>query len=427
MHLPEQRKGPPEWLAKPGAWFWLLCTAGLFLRLYLASATRGTADADLWTEHAAGVNADGLIGHYERNVLFNHPPFAGYLMAKLWQLADYWRIEFRVLYRSIFSMVDLVNVWLLLRVLESHRWRYLLAGLYAVAPVALVLSAMHGNTDALVSTCLLLTCLATGARRPLLAGVSIGIGAWIKVPALLAAPAFGFAFPAWRDRVYCAGVAVAVAALTYLPAFAVNPTLLSSRIFGYRGMFVAVSSDPPTWIWGFQIWITRLFAANVADWPPTYVWFREHSFWVAIPILSLYGFLRRRGNDAASLAATVAGTYAIFYAFTEQWTFQYFAWSMPFWLLAGRTFAVAANVFGGGYIYALYAYLCGDWLLRPVWTIQAHPNWPVPMILLRDLAHATFVTFAIHFLASAVVAEWRLRSAPKAAVKRSGHRRPKSR
>lgn len=392
----------PRWLCRPGGWYWLLLCLGLGGRLFLAYTTRGTTDAELWTEHASGVLRDGLIGHYERDPLFNHPPFMAWVMARLSGLAASWGVEFRVLYRCVFGLLDMVNAGLLVRVLAGYEWRFLASGVYAITPVAMVLSSMHGNTDSLVSTTLLLTCLAAGKRRrnsPLWTGVFIGLGAWIKIPALFAAPAFAFSFPRWRDRLGCTAVAIAVAVSTYAPAFMAKPALLWDRIFGYRGLIIYTASDPPTWIWGWQIWITRIYGGRIADWPTAYLWFREHSFWIALPLAVLFGYLRRRRCDTRSLAVTVAGTYAIFYAFTEPWTFQYFAWSMPFWLVAGWRFALAANVFGGGYIYVVYAYLCqGDWLLRPTWSLTAVTRWSTAAILFRDLAHAAFTAFALVFL-----------------------------
>ena len=395
------------WIARPGIWFWALCGIGLLARLFLASATRGTTDAELWTRHAEGVATYGLTGHSQRDVLFNHPPLIAIAMAKLWMVAQDWHVEFRVLYRSLFVLADVVNIWLLVRVLAGQPWRFLAAGLYAIAPVAVVLAAMHGNTDALVATCLLLTCLAVGAKRPVLAGVCIGLGAWIKLPALFAAPAFGFAFPRWRDRVWCALAATLIAAATYVPAFAENPELLWNRIFGYRGMLIQTSADPLIWIWGFKTWFVRLYGGNMMEWPVWAIWFRDNSHWVSLPLMFVFGFLRRRENDAHSLAVTAAGSYAIFYAFSETWTFQYFAWSMPFWFVAGRSFGWAANLFGGGYIYFLYAFLCQDWLLRPEWGFSLHAPWPLWLILLRDCAHTAFAWFSLAFLARAVIVEWR--------------------
>ena len=394
-----------RWIVSPGVWFWVLCGIGLMVRIFLACSTRGTTDAELWTRHAEGVATFGLTGHSQRDVLFNHPPFIAIVMAKLWTLARAWHIEFRVLYRSLFALADVANIWLLVRILAGQPWRFLAAGLYAVTPVGLVLGAMHGNTDALVATCLLMTCLAVAVNRPIFAGVCIGIGAWIKLPALFAAPAFGFAFPRWRDRVWCATAATLVAASTYAPAFGENPELMWSRIFGYRGMLIQTSADPLIWIWGFKTWFVRIFGGNMLEWPVWAIWFRDSSHWMSLPLMAAFGFLRRRENDAHALAVTIAGSYAIFYAFTETWTFQYFAWSIPFWFVAGRSFGLAANLFGGGYIYVLYAFLCQDWLLRPEWGFSRHAPWPLGLILLRDCAHTAFAWFAVAFLARALIAE----------------------
>ena len=408
--------------------FWILCGIGLCLRLFLATATRGSADAEIWTEHAAGVHAHGLIAQYARDGMLNHPPFMAIVMSKLYAVADHWHIEFRAFYRPLFALVDMLDIWLLLRILADRWWRYLAAGLYAVAPVALVLGAMHGNTDVLLATISLATCLAVGGGRPVLAGLCIGIGAWIKVPALFLAPAFGFAFPAWRDRLVCAAVALAVAVSTYLPWFIQNPALLWQRIFGYRGIFISTASDPPVWVWGFKPWFARIFGDGMAGWPDAALWWRDHSYWVSLPLLFLYGYLRRRENSAHSLAVTAAGSYAIFYALSETWAFQYFAWSMPFWFVAGLRFGLAANLFAGGYIYGIYAFVCDDWLLRPYWGFNApsHVHWPFILIALRDLAHGTFAVMAFVCVRRAWRDEWTGRGASRMeppAVKRPKRRK----
>ncbi len=347
------------------------------------------------------------------------------VMAKLYALAGHWQIEFRFLYRSLFSLVDMSAIWLLVRVLAKRDWRFLAAGLYAIAPIALVLGAMHGNTDTLVAVCLLVTCLAAGGGRPILTGICIGFGAWIKIPALFVAPAFGFAFPRWRDRLTCTFVALAVAVSSYLPSLAANPLILWRRIFGYRGFFISTISEPPIWVWGFKNWFVRGFGHDMKDWPAAFSWYRDNSYYVAFPLMLTFAFLRRRRNDAESLALTVAGSYAMFYAFTESWAFQYFAWSMPFWLVAGWRFGLAANLFAGGYIYVLYAMVCKDWLLRPVWAFHTFPNWPFGLILLRDLAHATFVIFTLVVMRRAFHSELAFRGTRRLKVQPRAVKRPK--
>jgi hypothetical protein len=404
------RLGP---LARPGAWFVVLVVLGAGLRLFFAIATRGTTDADLWTQHARGVALHGLIEHYRVSPLFNHPPAISLVMAGLWQLAQSLGLEFRVLYRTLFALADLGNVWLLLRLLRAERWRYVAAGAYAVAPIALVIGGMHGNTDALIASLLLIACPLAASRRAVLAGAVLGACAWIKLPGLLAAPAIGFALPRWRDRVVCALVALGVGASTYAWAFASDAGIVKERVFGYAGYYLVTVGDPPTWIWGFKNWYIRLFGEN---WAPFHNNWGMRSHLYALGAIVCYAFLRRRATDARGIARSVAGTYAIFYALAETWTFQYTGWSMPFWMVAGLPYAVAANVFAGGYVYGLYAYVCEDWLLRPEWDFNGHRYWPPVLVFLRDAAHLTFAAAAAVWFTRALRGEWRARrpAAPRA-------------
>src|SRR6185503_1729535 len=74
-----------RWLQRPGPWFWCACAIGAVARLYLAIATGGTEDTLLWFEHAKGVAEHGVIEHYARDPLFNHPPPIAWLMALVWE------------------------------------------------------------------------------------------------------------------------------------------------------------------------------------------------------------------------------------------------------------------------------------------------------------------------------------------------------
>jgi hypothetical protein len=407
------------WLQRPGPWFWALVALGLIGRIYLAIASAGTHDVEIWTEHAHGVAEHGLIRHYAIDKVFNHPPAIAWLMGRLWLLAQALGVEFAALYRALFALVDLASAFLILRILRESAWRYVAAGAYCVAPIALVLGACHGNTDALVASALLCATLCVGNRRPILAGIAIGISAWIKIPGLLAAPALGFAFPRWRDRIVCALVALAVALSTYFWTFHTAETFAAShprmdtgganlivrRIFMYEGMFLRIEGEPTIWIWGLKSFLDRALGMNHDEWPSWAQWWLAHSHLVALPLMFVFGFLRRRDNGTLAIAATIAGTYAIFYALVETMAFQYFAWSMPFWMLAGWRYAVAANVLCGGYIYAFYAFASGDWLLRSAWRPLYAPDWPAALSVLRDAALLTFVTFAVLWFARAVLSE----------------------
>lgn len=429
--------GEGRWafVTRPGPWFWILVGLGLVVRLYLAIATAGTPDVTIWTRHARAVTQDGLIAHYALDPEFNHPPVIGWAMSRLRQVAQRVDITFPSVYRSLVALVDLASAFLIVRVLRGSRWRYLAAGAYCVAPVALVLGAQHGNTDAVLAAGLLGATLLAAGGRPVATGVLIGLLASIKIPGLFAAPALGFAFPRWRDRVVCALVALAVAAPPYLWAVSeasrfarLNRGLdlgggnfVVQRIFMYRGYLMKVRGEkkikgdgmrertPPVWIWGLKNFAARALGSRDRTWPGWARWWLGNSHAVALPLMLLFGFLRRRERSAPAIAMTIAGTYAIFYALVETWATQYFAWSMPFWMLAGLPFAVASNLIAGGYIYCYYAFQSREWLLRAAWAGSVTAaDWTVSLTILRDLAVLVFLVFGAYWFARALRDELRL-------------------
>jgi hypothetical protein len=389
-----------RWFESPGLWYWALVLVGATLRYFLATQTRGTQDCELWTQHAEGIAARGLIPYYAAEPLFNHPPFVGWVMARLGEVASAWGIEFRDLYRPIVATFDLLNIALVWLVLRENRLRWLVSGLYAVAPIALVLAGYHGNTDAVIATCLLGCVLLASSNRPILTGIVLGLSAWIKLPGLIAAPTIGFALPSWRDRILCALVALTVGSAGYAPAWmqasdylAANSApgldqanLVGERVLGYQGRHVRTLGDPPTYIWGMKNFLLPLLADPRTGPPMLLRWWLDQSHWLALAVLWIFAFLRRRERTAVGLATTLAGTFVLFYGLVETCTWQYFAWSMPLWLIAGIGFGTTCHTVSGGYVYALYAYVTGDLLLRPEWDFVGHPDWPTGLLWARNLA-----------------------------------------
>jgi hypothetical protein len=101
--------------------------------------------------------------------------------------------------------------------------------------------------------------------------------------------------------------------------------------------------------------------------------------------------LRRRERSPIAIGATVALSYTVFYALVETWTFQYLAWGMALWLLLPWRAALVCHVVGGGFVYAVYAYVCGDPFLLATWDFAGHETWPVWLVVWRDAANLTFL------------------------------------
>src|SRR5262249_43943105 len=157
--------------------------------------------------------------------------------------------------------------------------------------------------------------------------------------------------------------------------------------------------DSHIWLWGLKNFGLPVFGPHLGQWPRLAQWWVHHSHVIALPLMFLYGFLRRREQRAPAIALTIAATYAIFYGLVETLAIHYFAWSAPFWMLAGWPFAAAANLVAGGYDYGFHAYRSGDWLLRPAWGRPVtDADWPASLTVLRDLALLVFLAFGLYWL-----------------------------
>jgi Gpi18-like mannosyltransferase len=380
--------------------------AGMAVRIYLAVFTEGTYDVGIWQEHAEGVQKYGLVGYYHLKEGMNHPPFISLAISTLARLGPITGIPFRVLFRAPFIAVDCGIVVLLLCMLRGSRHRFLLASFYWLNPLAIIFSAYHGNTDLAMAFFVLFSVYLLGCEEIIWAGVLFGVSLWIKLPALLAVPALVLFLPRWRRRFVFVAVAGAAAISTYLPALLADPAIVCARVFGYHGQLIQTSAGIPSW--GPEIFLAYFDPASPAwharVWPAI-MFFFHHNMSFCLGLILLLCWLRRSRRTTRELAVTITGVYAIMYGFSKHWAFQYFAWSVPLWCLADPAFAVAATAFSGGYIYLLYAFLCGNpWLLGK-WDFMGHPFWPERVLVLRDAALVFFEISTCVLLACAAVAE----------------------
>jgi hypothetical protein len=124
-----------------------------------------------------------------------------------------------------------------------------------------------------------------------------------------------------------------------------------------------------------------------------------HNKWFCVVPILLLTWWRRQDRSLADMALTLTGTFSILYGFSNAWAFQYFAWSIPLWIMVGARFFIPATLLAGGYVYGLYVLLCGSpWLLGK-WDFAGNPNWPDALLFLRDGTVLFFFAFACWMLA----------------------------
>jgi hypothetical protein len=406
--------GPFARLRVPGLWFAGAFLIGGLLRLHLVFFSDGTLDVVVWEGHAREIGERGLMAYYRGGqYTFNHPPFIGSLIQKLGALALLLDIPFRVILRAPFALLDAGTAYLLIRIVGRsadptlREARYLVGALYWLNPVAIILSAHHGNTDSSVAFFLSASLLMACGQRAATAGALLGFSLWIKIPGLLAAPALLLALPEMRQRARFVAAAAFVGIASYLPALWLDAAVVVNSVFLYPGLLVQTTSGVP--IWGMQV-----FYPAIADVP--FEWrgaFRSiietqlrWNTWICLLPIGVAVWLRREKRAVEDVASSITTSFVLLYGLSNPWAFQYLAWSIPFWYARGFRFAAAASLLTTGYVYGLYAWLCGDLALTGPWDFIGKPDWPAAILLLRNACILFFLVSGILFLGQELRAGW---------------------
>jgi glycosyl transferase family 87 len=385
--------------------FWIALFLGAALRFYCVVFTEGTYDINDWTTHATGVRDHGLIGYYHANESANHPPFMLKAASLIQRASEAMGIPFRIIFRAPFALIDAGTALLLPALLREKSWRYLAMLTYWLSPVAIILSAFHGNTDCAIGFLLVLCLWFLAHRHERAAAFAFGATFWIKLPGILALPGLLVFFKSWRSRIVFLLIAGATALATYLPALVQDPLVVYRNVFGYHGLVLQTTAGVP--VWGAS---TLLFSTfwPINAWPEKYLrialFFLEHSWQISLALLLGLVWLRRHRSSLEEVAATIGMGYVIIYGVSDYWAFQYFAWSLPLWFFLPRWFFLPAFLLTSAYLYSLYWMLCGNGWLLGKWDFIGHPYWPGLVMAFRNLAFSFFLVSAGIFLISAM---WR--------------------
>ena len=395
-----------RWFSRAGTWFWLLIALGAALRIYFVVFTQGTYDAGLWQLHSTGASELGLLNYYRANPNANHPPLILALEAGVYRVAVASRIPFPVLFRAPFALLDAGTTLLLFGLLGANRWRFVLTAAYWINPLAILLSAYHGNTDSAVAFFLLLSIRFLSKEQIVASASALGAGLWIKLPGVLAVPALVLFLRGWRKRLLFLSIFGAVALLGYLPALISDAAVIATNVFGYHGRMLQTQG-------GIALWGPRVLFFSIIDPPDQWavqlqapvLFFLHHNWLIALLLAFLLALLRQRHTALPQLCATIAMVYVTVCGFTDNWALQYFAWSLPCWFFLPWWFFVPATLLTTAYVYSLNWTLCGNpWLLGN-WDFAGHPYWPEAVIDFRNLDVLFFVLFACGFLIAAML-DW---------------------
>jgi hypothetical protein len=320
---------------------------------------------------------DLMLNSRERG--WNYLPTYGFVLAAAVALHDLTGLPWLVVAR-IPAIVSDLGVVVLVHALADREKAGLRAFQYACTPIAVLVSAVHGQMEPL---CLLLSLgafLALRSRpRAGLAGVLIGLAISVKTWPVLFLPALLFALPGWAAKVRLLFAAAGVCLVLLLtqpltvgtPVRQLPPTV--ARILSYH-------SPGGSWGWSSVVYAYSPYTAeNYEDSTLWAVVGRVGSVVTLLAVAAALWWWRRA--DPLVVAGVTA---SVFQVTTAGHGAQYLTWPAPF-LVLRPTRLVPLLQFGIGlWAWAAYVYVGGG-LVPAEYASWAVDAWQISSLVLVAL------------------------------------------
>jgi hypothetical protein len=332
---------------------WVLAALGIVATFGVSLCSWGTNDTLSFARFANGLERDGLLATYRHDPLFNHPPLVSLWCRAALAAAGDSALAFAVVFRIPIVLAGGACALLLARIARlrgaSPRAAAAMAASVAWNPCLILVAGYHCNTDPLYATLSLLAVhLLQDRRRPLLAGLALGLAINVKlIPVLLIVP-LALTLRSWRDLFAFAG-GLALMALPFLPPLLMEPAF-ARNVLHYRSQLDN---------WGVPYLLAQATTGDLSprgeptgnDLPSLY--FRTGSALVLAAVLGWAALARRLNRwDAYRVAAV---TFALFLVLTPGFGVQYLVIAVPFlYATTTRAFANAYGLLAGLFLLATY-------------------------------------------------------------------------
>jgi Gpi18-like mannosyltransferase len=198
---------------------------------------------------------------------------------------------------------------------EAFRWGMV----YALNPVTIFISAIHGQFDTL-PTMLTLAALLSIPSSAWKTGVFLGLGILNKSWPVLAWPQIMSNIGSWRKRI----IATLFMGMVLLAAILLYTWLFDANLL--TGLQKAISYNWGIGIWGYTYFV-QMALMRLPGWPGTWGWFIKISRFVTLGILAWIWFARTRFQSSVrGFLGIMLGFFALGHAFS----IQYLLWPVAF-------------------------------------------------------------------------------------------------
>ncbi len=255
--------------------------------------------------------------------------------------------------------------------------------LYALNPIAILVSAYHGQFDAIPTLCILLAIYWLD-RSPLIAGLWQGLGILDKSWPVLAIFSLVKSISGWRKKSYFLSAILTIpltGVILYIILFPSNIVDVFTRALGY---------NHGVGVWGYTS-IIRMLAVLNPDLKFLFLWFIENGRYLTLGILGLVWIMRARREIPQEGILTIL---LAFFAGTHAFSIQYLMWLVPFAILSRDVRFLAFYTLGAfGYmlltystlilephIYSLFPPQQADWII----ILSSFPAWIATIYWLKQ-------------------------------------------
>lgn len=359
----------------------LLIAAGAAVKVVLAFATVGQQfDIDSLALVGAVLRTPERLHLYEIGPRWPYP--AGYFPLDYLAGSLAYRLDlpFHGTIQLWPILADAGIAWLVQDALgrrgASDRTRLAAVALVAFGPVFVLIDGYHGQIDAVPTLFALAAVLL--ARRPLLAGVLLGVAAAIKTAPILLLVILVPAARSWGARARIAVPALALPVLVTLPWLLADFDATRASLSANQGVpslgGYSVLLEPSTT--GAFLFGERLEPGSLVT------WFTDHQNLIVGSAALLAGWVAHRRRLEVITGAALL--YLAVWAANPNQAYQYYIWGIPFLLVAGHVKPVAALqvalAIPALIVYPLWnehwlqppyvAALIGIWLATVVWAVR---------------------------------------------------------
>ena len=329
------------------------------LKIYCAATTFGSCDVTIICRFGQVVDSMGLDYMYRLDRHFNHPPVTGEFFGLVYHIAAWITPpaahavphSFPFLLRLPSIIADALALLILLRLHQKTGnppvWSL---ALFALSPVAFMVSGFHGNVDPIMVCLLLVATYFCVEENLLLSAMFLALACAIKIIPLFLVPAFFFF---WLNR--GANPGLKFAAVFGLSCLAVWSAALIGSPFYFFGNVLGYSSFPGGW--GITYWCVFFLDALHFDVTPQLLNRLLPLLTVlrvvVVALAITLGWLRRKQSGTEFLG-TIALCWICFAIFAPGFIPYYLVWMAPFVLLYSPPWYVILTVASSIYLFAYY-------------------------------------------------------------------------